>query len=47
MAAGWTLEESARMGATCASFCVEHYGTQEHSFSQDEFWGRHRTAFGA
>ena len=38
---------AAKMGATCASFAVECYGTQEHSFSQEEFWTRHQAAFGA
>jgi adenosine kinase len=40
------LHESARMGATCASFAVEHYGTQEHHFKSDDFWNRHRMNFG-
>ncbi|MCF8108400.1 MAG: carbohydrate kinase family protein [Desulfohalobiaceae bacterium] len=35
------LAEAARMGATCASFCVEHNGTQEHVFTLPEFWQRH------
>jgi adenosine kinase len=35
------LVEAARMGATCASFCVEHNGTQEHVFTLPEFWRRH------
>ncbi len=35
------LAEAARMGATCASFCVEHNGTQEHFFTLSEFWRRH------
>ncbi len=36
-----TLGEAAAMGATCASFCVEKNGTQEHSFTLDEFWTRY------
>ena len=43
---GKDLEDAARMGATCASYAVECYGTQEHRFSQDEFWERYRAAFG-
>jgi adenosine kinase len=31
------LEKSAIMGAVCASFCLEYYGTQEYSFSHEEF----------
>jgi adenosine kinase len=42
---GKDLEEAAKMGATCASFAVECYGTQEHRFSQEQFWTRHEGAF--
>jgi adenosine kinase len=31
------LEKSAIMGAVCSSFCLECYGTQEYSFSTEEF----------
>lgn len=34
---GKTLEESGKMGSVCASFAVECYGTQEYSFTQEEF----------
>jgi adenosine kinase len=40
------LEEAARMGATCASFAVEHHGTQVHRFSTEEFWNRYHANFG-
>lgn len=43
---GKTLAQAAAMGSVCGSYAVEHYGTQEHVFSQDEFWARHRAAFG-
>ena len=42
---GQSLDAAARLGATAASFCVEHFGTQEHSFTMDEFVKRHREAF--
>lgn len=42
---GHDYQKAARMGATCASFCVEQYGTQEHSFSQDSFWQRYTAHF--
>ncbi len=32
-----SLQESARLGSVCSSFCVEYYGTQEYSFSPSEF----------
>lgn len=44
---GRDLPAAARMGATCAAFCVEQYGTQEHTFSWPEFQARHQSAFGA
>lgn len=34
---GRDIEVSARMGSVCASFSVECYGTQEYSFSMEEF----------
>lgn len=40
------VRDAARLGATCASFCVEHRGTQEHSFTLESFMTRHRNAFG-
>lgn len=39
------LLDAARMGATCASFCVEHNGTQAHSFSMAEFQDRYNQHF--
>ncbi|MBW2072624.1 MAG: carbohydrate kinase family protein, partial [Deltaproteobacteria bacterium] len=41
------LITAARIGATCASYAVECHGTQEHSFSEEDFWGRYRANFGA
>jgi adenosine kinase len=34
------LDHCARMGAVCASFCLESYGTQEYRFSPEEFSAR-------
>jgi adenosine kinase len=34
---GKSIEQCAMMGSVCASFAVEHYGTQEHFFSLEEF----------
>jgi adenosine kinase len=34
---GLSIEESARMGSACSSFCLESYGTQEYRFSNEEF----------
>jgi adenosine kinase len=34
---GKSINDCAKMGSVCASFCVECYGTQEYRFSQEEF----------
>jgi adenosine kinase len=34
---GKDIEQSALMGSVCASFAVESYGTQEYSFTLEEF----------
>lgn len=43
---GKTLPDAARMGSTCASYAVAHHGTQEHRFTQADFWKRHEACFG-
>jgi adenosine kinase len=40
------IETAARMGAVAATYAIEEYGTQEHSFSYDEFIQRYRENFG-
>ncbi len=47
LVAGLPVAEAARLGSTCASFCVERAGTQCHDFSRKEFRERHSGAFGA
>ncbi len=42
---GFDMAKAARMGSTCASFCVEQSGTQEHAFSSRAFVERHLAAF--
>jgi adenosine kinase len=37
LVSGKDIEESSRMGSVCASFAVECYGTQEYTFSPEEF----------
>ncbi|MDR2696340.1 MAG: carbohydrate kinase family protein [Deltaproteobacteria bacterium] len=46
IAAGLPAPEAAALGATCASFCVEHSGTQEHAFTKRSFLARHQKNFG-
>lgn len=45
LVAGLDVPAAARLGATCASYCIEHQGTQEHTFTYAEFAARHRAAF--
>jgi len=44
--AGKQIETAGRMGAVAAVYAVEKYGTQEHSFTYDEFLERYRSNFG-
>jgi adenosine kinase len=45
-AEGRHIETSARMGSVAAAYAVENYGTQEHSFSVEDFLARYRETFG-
>ena len=40
----WNI--ACRMGSTVASFSLEHYGTQEHRFSWEQFCERYSSAYG-
>ncbi len=40
MAEGRPVPEAAKVGLTSAAYPVEHHGTQEHHFTQEEFWVR-------
>lgn len=39
------LPQAMELGANCASFCVECYGTQEHHFTPQEFTSRYEATF--
>jgi adenosine kinase len=43
---GKDIEQCARMGSVCASFAVECYGTQEYTFSIEEFTARFNACYG-
>ena len=43
---GTSLADAARTGGVCASYAVECYGTQEHIFSEEDFWARYERNFG-
>jgi len=38
---------ACQMGATVASFCIEHHGTQEHRFNWESFCQRYSSTYGA
>jgi len=42
---GKDIDQCARMGSVCASFAVECYGTQDYTFSRDEFEERLKISF--
>ena len=42
---GQSLEQACRLGTTCASFAIEVQGTQEYSFTPDQFQERLTTHF--
>jgi len=42
---GRSLADAALLGSTCAAYCVEKLGTQEHTFTEDEFRARHKENF--
>ena len=43
---GMGIAFSARLGTVTASFCVEQYGTQLHSFTPEAFQARYEASFG-
>jgi adenosine kinase len=45
MAAGWDWDICGRMGTLAASWCLEHLGPQNHSFTRAEFVQRYRENF--
>ena len=46
LALGKSVPEAARLGSVCAAYAVERKGTQEHSFSFEEFRARYQGVFG-
>lgn len=43
---GKDIETSAKMGSVAATYAIENYGTQEHSFTYEEFHKRYIDNFG-
>ncbi|WP_461210735.1 carbohydrate kinase family protein [Desulfocurvus sp. DL9XJH121] len=46
LAMGLPLSAAAKVGSACAKWSVEKLGTQEHFFSEDEFWRAYEADFG-
>jgi len=42
---GWSWELCGQMGSLAATYCLEHKGTQNHSFTTQEFVERFRKFF--
>ncbi len=42
---GWSVEQAGRVGALAATYAIEHYGTQQHSFSKAQFQKRYHQSF--
>lgn len=47
LATNQKLEDCARMGSVCAAYAVACYGTQEHNFSEEQFWAGYRASYGS
>ncbi|MCB9451927.1 MAG: carbohydrate kinase family protein [Anaerolineaceae bacterium] len=45
MMAGWPLELAGQVGSLCATYALEQVGTQNHSYTLNEFVDRFRTRF--
>ncbi len=42
---GYSLEQTGRIAALAATYCVEQYGTQSHSYTPEEFAARYAENF--
>jgi adenosine kinase len=42
---GFDLKTSGQMGSVVSAYALEHYGTQEHTFTKKEFLNRYRQNF--
>ncbi len=43
---GKDLNTAAKIGAVAAAYAIEHYGTQEHYYTVEEFTKRYEENFG-
>lgn len=42
---GWELEKCGKLGAVASTYAIEKLGTQEHTFTKDEFAARFESSF--
>jgi adenosine kinase len=42
---GFDLQTCGQMGAVASAYAIEHYGTQEHFYTKEEFAKRYRQNF--
>ncbi len=47
LSAGYSIQESAQIASTCASYAIEHFGTQLHTFTPMDFMQRYEKTYGA
>jgi adenosine kinase len=45
-AAGDTLKTCGQVGSVAAAYAIEHYGTQHHTFTREEFESRYKETYG-
>ena len=43
---GLSVPEAAKLGSVSASYAIEQMGTQEHSFTREDFKQRYEAAYG-
>lgn len=44
---GFDMATSLKLGSICSAFCIEQYGTQEHTFTLDSFRQRYQENYGS
>lgn len=47
LTSGLDVETSLKLGSICSAFCIEKYGTQEHTFTLESFRARYAENYGA
>lgn len=47
LAKGFNLQACGQMGSVVSAYAIEHYGTQEHNFTKEEFAKRYKQSYQA